>query len=94
MTDDEIRKLVQARFAAGTLPRHITVMAQPLIPGASPGHRPPDAIVVGSALSEPCAVCGAGATQMRYNAAAGPVAFHERCHTIWEQEAAKPIRRG
>jgi hypothetical protein len=33
MTDDDIRKRVQARLADGTLPRDRPVIAQPVIPG-------------------------------------------------------------
>jgi hypothetical protein len=83
MTDDEIRALVRVRLADGSLPRHTPVMARPL----KPGQPPPTGIVAGSALSDPCIVCGERSTQIRYNAARRPIAFHKRCHEIWQEEA-------
>lgn len=42
----------------------------------------------------PCAVCNGSETQLRYNRATGPLSFHELCHHIWKEEAAKPVKRG
>jgi hypothetical protein len=90
MTDDEIRKTVQKKFADGTLQRHYSVAARPR--GARPGEEVAEtAFSVGSAYPDPCAVCGEPSTQLRYEL--HRVAFHHRCHKIWEEEAAKPIRR-
>jgi len=90
MTDDEIRKRVQARLADGTLPRDPPVIAQPVIPG----QPTPVLLEAGSALPNPCSVCDEKATQMRYNPPTGRFAFHQRCYEIWREEAEKPIRRG
>jgi len=43
-------------------------------------------------LADRCAVCDRVQTEMRYHSPDGVFAFHERCHTIWNEEAAKPIR--
>lgn len=90
MNEEEIRKRVRARLADGTLPRQVRVAAQPL----KPGQPTPEAFTVGSALGDPCAVCGERATNIRYNRPDGPLAFHHRCEEIWRDEASKPIRRG
>jgi hypothetical protein len=81
MTDDEIRKLVQKKVADGTLQRHYPVAATP---GTSPAET---AFSVGSAFPDPCAVCGERTTQLRYERQ--KVAFHHRCHKIWEEEREK-----
>jgi hypothetical protein len=85
MTDDEIRDRVRAKLADGTLPRDTPVMFQQI----RSGQPTPVGLVAGSSLADPCAVCGESSTQIRYNAAAGPIAFHERCHRIWREEADK-----
>ena len=90
MTDDEIRKRVQARLADGTLPRMPPIIAQPV----APGQPTQVGLVGGSALPDPCAVCDESVTQMCYTPPSGRrLAFHHRCHEIWREEAAKPIRR-
>ena len=83
MTDDEIRKIVQAKLAEGALPREQPVIAKLVVPGA------PTPIMMegGSALPYPCAVCGGHPTQFYYTDAR--LAFHERCHRIWLEEAEK-----
>ncbi len=91
MTDDEIRTRVRERFANGTLPRHIHAVMKPLGAGITPDDA---AITAGSALNDPCSVCDARATQLRYNTTpGGPFAFHQRCYEIWKEEAGRPIRR-
>jgi hypothetical protein len=54
MNDDEIRNLVRAKLADGTLPQEQPVILMPVVPG-SPTH-----IMMhgGAALPYPCAVCG------------------------------------
>lgn len=89
MDDEDIRKRVRERLASAKLPREIHVVAKPL----KSGETPRNAMMVGSALSDPCAVCDAGGTQLRYDMPTGAVAFHDRCHRIWQEEAAKPVRR-
>jgi hypothetical protein len=91
MTDDEIRKRVRARLADRTLPHDPPIIAQPVVPG-----QPTQVgLVGGSALPDPCAVCDERATQMCYTRPTGSrLAFHQRCHEIWREEAEKPIRRG
>jgi hypothetical protein len=89
MNDEQVRKRVRTRLADGTLPRDRPMIAQPV----TPGQPVPVGLVAGSALNDPCVVCGEGATQMRYNSPAGTLAFHHRCHTIWREEAEKPIPR-
>ena len=88
MNYDEIRKRVQERLASGALPRHLPAMGP-----VTPGQPSPPHIDVGSAYQDPCAVCDERPTQLRYNLT-GPLAFHHRCHQIWEEERNKPIRRG
>ena len=88
MTDAEIRTRVKARLADGSLPRQITVAALPL---KQPGNRSPEAFTIGNSLPDRCAVCDEAATQFRYNQQ--NVAFHERCRTIWQEEASKVTRR-
>ncbi len=88
MDDETIRKCVQERLADGRLPRHIPIIAKPL----QLGQRPGTAIVTGSALRDPCAVCDAARTQLRYNASTGSIAFHKRCHRIWTEEVGRLIR--
>lgn len=91
MTDDEIRKRVQAKLAEGTLMRDRPMIAQPVIPGQPTQI----GLIGGSALADPCAVCGEKATQLCYTPpTGGRLAFHQRCHEIWREEVEKPIRRG
>jgi hypothetical protein len=89
MNEGELRKRIQERLSNGTLERTYHVVAKPLTPGQTAAV----AMTAGSALSDPCAVCDERGTQIRYNLQPRPVAFHERCHTIWQDEAAKPVRR-
>jgi hypothetical protein len=80
MADDEIRKLVRAKLADGTLPRE-------------PPERPPGRsdgsteylVSIGSAKDDPCAVCGRRATEIGY--AGSTLALHHCCHAIWREEA-------
>ena len=86
MTEDEIRNLVQKKFANGTLLRHYMVAVQKSASAAEP------AFSVGSAFLDPCVVCGERSTQLRYERQ--KVAFHHRCHRIWEEEREKLAPRG
>jgi hypothetical protein len=71
---------------------NVTTASQHGLGGARPGEEVAEtAFSVGSAYPDPCAVCGEPSTQLRYEL--HRVAFHHRCHKIWEEEAAKPIRR-
>ena len=87
MTDEEIRKRVRARLANGTLPRELPT-GRPLTFDLTPAQ-----MMIGSAYNDPCVVCDERSTQTRYDTPRGPVAFHDRCHEIWEEERHKPIRR-
>jgi hypothetical protein len=86
MTEDEIRKLAQMKFANGTLQRQYAVAARKGASAAEP------ALSVGSAFLDPCVVCGERSTQLRYELHS--VAFHHRCHRIWEEEREKLTPRG
>lgn len=73
----EIKVVVQRMLADGTLPRH------------RPGIAGTGRILMtgGSALPDPCVVCGQGPTQYRYGDPSGPgLAFDEACHRVWEAE--------
>ena len=84
MTDDEIRARVRAGLADGTLPQEQPVIAQPIVRGQPTTYQ----MVGRSALPHPCAVCRVQApTQFWYPQAR--IAFHERCHAIWREEADK-----
>ena len=77
MTDDEIKALVRAKLADGTLrePQVIADLGRPLLDGPVP--RP-----------YPCAVCGGTPSEVLYDPDGprpGP-AFHERCFQIWHGE--------
>lgn len=85
MTDDEIRTRVLAGLANRTLPQETPRMA-PTQPGQSTQYL----ATGGSPQTDPCAVCGKGSTQISYNCPEGPIAFHQRCHHIWREEADKP----
>jgi hypothetical protein len=89
MTDDEIRESARQRLSTGQVPRELHMIAQPM----TPGQPVPTGMVVGSALPDPCAVCDERSTQLRYNRPDGSIAFHQRCHEIWKEEARRPIRR-
>jgi len=82
-TDDEIRQIVQKKLADGTLQRHYTWVAQPVGPGLSV-PAVDTAFSVGSALPDPCVVCGEHPTQLRYEP--HRVAFHHECHRVWQEE--------
>ena len=81
-TDDDIRELVRAGLAAGTLPATApmltirTVPGEPLVP----------ARVAGASLPDRCAVCGESSTNIRYNVPNAPIAFHTRCRQVWEEQ--------
>ncbi len=80
MNDDEIRHLVRKGFSDGTLLRQPPVIAPLEVPG-----RPTQILMEGGGpLPDPCAVCGGRPTQMRYPGVS--VAFHDRCHAIWQEE--------
>lgn len=78
MTDDEIRTLVRAKLADGTLPRQtlgIAGLGRPILNA-------------GLSVPDPCVVCGEKPSQVLYDPDGprpGP-AFHERCHDIWHEE--------
>ena len=86
MTEDEIRKLVRKKLAKGTLQRHYAVAAQKGASDVQP------AFSVGGAFPDLCVVCGERLTQLRYESQ--KVAFHHRCHRIWEEEREKLTPRG
>jgi hypothetical protein len=47
----------------------------------------------GTALLEPCAVCGISPTQLRYGDPSEPgLAFDEECHAIWEEEIGEATK--
>jgi hypothetical protein len=81
MDDAEIRKRVRERLDNGTLDtsyaeRHTRV----------PGAGTPQATEHGT-FDDACVVCDEGGTHLRY--AKTTAAFHERCHTIWQEEVRK-----
>lgn len=84
MTDDEIRKLVRAKLADGTLPD-----GRPEMIENRPGQ--PTQYLMEPARSEtdPCAVCGQGSTQRRHNYPEKTLSFHTRCGEVWLEEADK-----
>jgi hypothetical protein len=84
MNDEDLRQRVQGRLTSLALPRHLPA-AQPIPPGQSP----PPFIEVGSSLEDPCAVCDQRGTEMRYNLPTGSLAFHHRCHAIWDEERSR-----
>jgi hypothetical protein len=80
MNRDEIRRLVRKMLADGALPRD------------RPGIAGTGRILMtgGTALPDPCAVCGGRPTQFRYGDPCGAgLAFDEDCHTVWEEEITK-----
>ena len=81
MTDDEIRTRVRERLANGTLPRHI-----PATGPAGPGEPAPPLIGL---HEHACAVCDGFGAQLRYGVPLGVLAFHARCHSIWEKERTR-----
>ncbi len=83
MTDDEIRGLVRSKLADGTLPREQPVILMPAVPGSSTHIM----MHAGAALPYPCTVCSGQPTQFFYTDAR--LAFDERCHRIWREEADK-----
>ena len=78
---DEIRKRVRERVANGMLPRQ----AQPTGP-VGPGQPSPPLIGL---HEHACAVCDGFGSQLRYDVPSGVLAFHPRCHAIWEEERDK-----
>jgi hypothetical protein len=77
MTDNEIRNLVRAKLADGTLrePQVIAGLGRPLVAS-------------GVSVPDPCAVCGGKPSEVLYDPDGprpGP-AFHERCFQIWHEE--------
>jgi hypothetical protein len=76
--ENEIRRRVRAGLEDGTLLR-LPLPGEP---------RPTGLVIAMSSLPDPCTACRGRGTQFRYaNSPAGPIAFHERCHTIWLEEA-------
>jgi hypothetical protein len=88
MTEEEIREHVSVALAL--LPRDLPKFIAPSTPG-QPGER---LIEAGSALNDRCVVCDEIATQIRYRLADGAIAFHQRCHDIWKEEAMRPAVDG
>lgn len=86
MTDDEIRNLVRTGFSDGRLPRQSPVIAPLTIPGRPTQHL----MEGGGSRPDPCLVCGGGPTEIWYPGAA--IAFHGRCHGIWQEEMARLLR--
>ena len=86
MTDDEIREIVRAKLADGTLPRHLAPLGTggPLNPA---GTSPTAFVIPNQTLSDLCAACGKGATHVRHQTAVGNFAFHNQCERIWREEA-------
>ena len=84
MTDDEIRQRVRERLANRTLPLHAPATA-PVRPGecSSP--------LIGS-HEHACAACDRSPSQLRYDTPSGVLAFHARCHKIWEEERDKGVK--
>ena len=85
MNDDEIRKLVRKGFSDGSLPRQSPVIAPLTIPGRATQH-----LIEGGNRPDPCVICGDQPTQIWYPSAS--IAFHDRCHAIWQEEMAKQLR--
>jgi hypothetical protein len=88
MTEAEIRKRVQAAFAAGA-PREFRALGtggplNPLAPTPTGIH------VSETTFSDACSACGEQDTNVRFETASGTLAFHVRCEEIWREEAAKP----
>ena len=86
MTDDEIRSLVRAGLSDRRLQRQSPVIAPLTIPGGRTQHL----MEGGSQRSDPCLVCGGQPTDIWYPGAA--IAFHARCHEVWQEEIAKLLR--
>ena len=86
MTDDEIRQIVQAGLAERRLPRQFPVIAPLTVSGGRTQHL----MEGGNQRPDPCLVCGSHPTDIWYPGAA--MAFHSRCHEIWQEELARPPR--
>jgi hypothetical protein len=85
--ENEIRRRVRAGLADGTLPSFPLPIPEP---SASGQPRATGLVIATSTLPDPCAACRGRGTQFSYpNAPAGPIAFHERCHTIWLEQAGR-----
>src|SRR5438552_17714586 len=84
MNDDEIRKRVRERLANGSLQRSYHIPMAPL----KPGEPVPSAMLLGSALTDPCVVCDERSTQTRYNTMP-PAASHARCNDTRQAAAEK-----
>jgi hypothetical protein len=86
MNDAELSRLVQQKL----LDRFLLDQ----IPGIASDSRPgePTRILAqfGGPFPESCAVCGGGPTQVRYSPS---LAFHDRCHAIWQEAVASRQRR-
>lgn len=72
------------------------MLADKKLPSDRPGIAGTGRILMagGTALPDPCAVCGARPTQYRYGDPSGPgLAFDQECHEIWEVEIAQAAGR-
>jgi len=87
MTDDEIRRLVQTGLSDGWLPRQSPLIAPLTVPGRPTQHL----MEGGGRRTDPCLICGDQPTEIWYPGAA--IAFHPRCHEIWQEEMAKLLER-
>ena len=84
MNRDEKRNLIR------------NMLADKRLPGDRPGIAGTGRILMtgGTALPDPCAVCGTSPTEFRYGDPSGPgLAFDQECHAIWEEEIARRQRR-
>ena len=86
MNDDEINRVVHQKLSDRSLLDQIPVIAADSRPGE------PTRILAefGGPFPESCAVCGGGPTQARYSPS---LAFHERCHAIWQEAVVARQRR-
>jgi hypothetical protein len=85
MTEDEIRNRVLMALADALLPREL--------PRLEPGQSRQMLMEAGAALNDRCVICDEIATHIRYNLAEGRLAFHQRCHDVWKEEAFKAVHR-
>lgn len=72
------------------LPLDLPKFAGPVTPG-QPRER---LMETAGALNDRCVVCAEIATQVRYALPDGAVAFHQRCHDIWKEEAMRRAGTG
>lgn len=86
MNDDEIRQLVRKGFSDGRVPRQPPVIAPLTIPGRPTQHL----MEGGNRRPDPCLICGGQPTEIWYPEVS--IAFHDRCHAIWQEEMATLFR--